>query len=124
MTSTETVPTENPQSIRVIDALQGELLIRSADGSEVTLEGYTTGSHYCSTKRAQLRMAKETRWDVPEVEEPTTEGRFSKDTEVRVGEPFGMLFYYPDHDRRVWISLGRVKAVSIRPPSSPKRNAA
>jgi hypothetical protein len=115
MTSTGTAPTKSPQSIKMIDALQGELLIRSADGSEVALEGCTIGPHYCSTKRARLRMAEETRWDVPEVEEPTTEGRFSSDTEVRVGEPFGMLFYYPEHDRRVWISLGRVKNFKTSP---------
>jgi hypothetical protein len=102
--------------MRVIDALQGQLLIESADGSEVTLEGYNVGSHYCYTTKARLRMSKETRWDVPEVEEPRAEGRFSRDTEVCVGKPFGMLFYYPDHDRRVWISLGCVKAVETDPP--------
>ncbi len=123
MANMETAQKESRQPIRVIDTLQGQLQIRSADGSEITLEDCHTGSHYC-TATARLQMAKKTQWEVPEIEAPQVQGRFSRNTEVCEGEPFGMLFYDPDHDRRVWINLGRVEKITVHPSSPSRSNAA
>jgi hypothetical protein len=114
MTSTETAGRKSVNQLSVIDGLHDELLIQSADGSEVRLTGCRFGSVGDCFTSAYIQMAKNARWEVPEVE-GQAEGRFRRDAEVQVGKSFGMLFYYHESDRSVWINFGRVAAILVWP---------
>src|SRR5215475_9767248 len=88
--------------LRIANALHGQVIIRSENGSEVALDGYQ-GFHVgalgeCSTK-ARVAMAETARWKVPRVTGRNAIGRFARDIEVKVGKAFAMLFYYPEANR-------------------------
>ena len=102
---------------QVIDRLHHNLVIRSADGSEVTLHGYHISGRGEFSTSAEVSLSKHTKWNVEELAIKSAEARFRRDAEVAVGEPFGMLLYCPPTDRRVWINFGRVEAIGICPSS-------
>jgi len=58
-------------------------------------------------------MADGTDWHVKKLTTDAAEALFRRDAKVTVGEPFGLLLYYPQEDRRVWINLGTVSEICM-----------
>jgi hypothetical protein len=118
MVGAETREAELVDQLWVVDGLRSELLIQSAGGSQVKLSGCQFGSAGDCTASAWIDMAQETRWEVAKVA-GIAQGRFRRDARVRVGESFGMLFFYPESERLVWIDFGQVAKIEVYPPEVP-----
>jgi hypothetical protein len=101
------------ERIGLVDGLRDLLLIRSSSGSELALHGCRVGPAGEYLTAAKVAMADGTDWRVQKVTSDAAEALFRRDAKVVVGEPFGLLLYYPDEDRRVWINLGTVDQICV-----------
>lgn len=99
--------------IGLLDGLRDLLLIRSLSGSELMLHGCRAGSAGEYLTAARVAMADGTDWHVKKLTTDAAEALFRRDAKVTVGEPFGLLLYYPQEDRRVWINLGTVSEICM-----------
>jgi hypothetical protein len=107
---------EHVDRLRIVDGLRDQVIIRGVDGSEIQLHGFHLDVRGYSTTNAQVHMSEEAEWEVPKVD-GQAEGRFRRDSEAVVGEPFEMLFFYPEAQRRILVNLGEVSMIAVCPSS-------